>query len=63
MSSSHLHLPGYEKVEGLALLLMELADDSDFHIIPAHLTEKLVTAAGQLHERDKSATNFIKKYE
>ena len=63
MSSSHLHLPGYEEVEGLALLLLELADDSDSHIIPAHLREKIVTAAGQLHDHDKSARNFIKKYE
>ena len=41
MSSSHLHLPGYEEVEGLALLLMELADNNDFHIIPAHLERSL----------------------
>ncbi len=32
-------------------------------IIPAHLREKIVAAAGQLQEHDKSARNFIKKYE
>lgn len=63
MSSSHLHLPGYEEVEGLALLLLELADDSNAHIIPAHLRQKITKAAGQLHEHDKSARNFVKRYE
>lgn len=63
MSSSHLHLPGYEEVEKLALLLLQLADEGDSHIIPAELRKKIVAAAGQLHDHDKSARNFVKKYE
>ena len=63
MSSSHLHLPGYEEVERLALLLVQLADDTNCHIIPAHLRQNIAEAAGQLHEHDKSVQNFVKKYE
>ena len=63
MSPTHLHLPGYEEVEALALLLMPLADDSDNHMIPPLLRNKLVTAASALHEHDRSAKKFIKRYE
>ncbi|XP_042599641.1 uncharacterized protein LOC109067456 [Cyprinus carpio] len=37
MTQSHLHLPGLEEVEALALLILELADNSDRHLVPADL--------------------------
>ncbi|XP_033127090.1 uncharacterized protein LOC117124863 isoform X2 [Anneissia japonica] len=62
MSPSHLHLPGYEEVERLALLLLELADESNSHIIPVPLRQKIAKAAQEIHEHDKSSKNFVKKY-
>ncbi|XP_038142164.1 uncharacterized protein LOC119784266 [Cyprinodon tularosa] len=63
MSQRHLHLPGIVEVEALAVLLLELTDDSDHHhLMPVALRQKIVTA-GSLHEHDKTATNFVKKYE
>ena len=59
----HFHLPGYEEVEQLALLLIKLADDSDEHLIPADLRLKISTAAAALSDHDKSAKSFVKKYE
>ena len=59
----HLHLPGYEEVEQLALLLIKLADDSDEHLIPADLRLQISTAAAALSDHDKSAKSFVKKYE
>ncbi len=32
MRHRHLHLPGIEEVEALALLLLELADNSNYHL-------------------------------
>ncbi|XP_051801609.1 uncharacterized protein LOC110972432 isoform X4 [Acanthochromis polyacanthus] len=59
-----LHLPGIEEVEALALLLLELADDEDQHyLMPLDLRQKIITAAGSLHEHDKTAANFVKRYE
>lgn len=63
MSQRHLHLPGIEEVETLALLLLELADDSDLHLVPADLRQKITTAASSLHEHDKTAALFVKQYE
>lgn len=63
MAQRHLHLPGIEEVEALALLLLELADNSDHHLVPADLRQKIVTAASALHEHDKTAANFVKKHE
>ncbi|KAI8485803.1 hypothetical protein Bbelb_363550 [Branchiostoma belcheri] len=63
MKYSHLHLPGIEQVEALALLLLELADDTDHHLVPAVLRKKIVTAANSLQDHDKSAVNFVRKYE
>ena len=63
MTPSHLHLPGFEEVEKLALLLLELADDGDHHIIPIPLRQQITTAAAALQDHDKSARNFVKKYE
>ncbi|XP_073718294.1 uncharacterized protein [Misgurnus anguillicaudatus] len=63
MTQSHLHLPGLEEVEALALLLLELADDSDRHLVPADLRLKIATAVAALHEHDRSAANFVKRYE
>ncbi|XP_060757666.1 uncharacterized protein LOC132868641 [Neoarius graeffei] len=58
------HLPGIEEVEALALLLQQLADESDHHhLVPADLRQKIVTAASSLHEHDRTAASFIKKYE
>lgn len=63
VTQRHLHLPGIEEVEALALLLLELADDSDHHLVPVDLKQKIVAAAGSLHEHDKTAANFVKNYE
>ncbi|XDV26692.1 hypothetical protein PO909_030333, partial [Leuciscus waleckii] len=63
MTQSHLHLPGLEEVEALALLILELADNSDRHLVPADLRLKIGTAVGALHEHDRSAGNFVKRYE
>jgi hypothetical protein len=41
MSHRHLHLPGIEEVEALALLLLELADNSNHHLVPADLRQKI----------------------
>ena len=63
MSQRHLHLPGIEEVEALALMLLEVADNSDLHLVPADLRQKIATAAGSLHEHDKTATRLVKQYE
>ena len=63
MTPTHLHLPGFEEVELLALLLLELADDSDCHMIPVSLRKKIAKAAGNPRVYDRSARNFVKKYE
>lgn len=63
MSQRHLHLPGIEEAEAPASLLLQLADDSDRRcLVSANLRQKLVSAAGALHDHDWSAANFIKKY-
>ncbi len=59
----HLHLPGIEEVEALALLLLELADNSDHHLVPADLRQKIAAAASSLHDHDKAAARFVKQYE
>ena len=63
MSHRHLHLPGIEEVEALALLLLELTDDSDLHLVPADLRQKIATTASSLHEHDQTAARFVKQYE
>ncbi|PIK55913.1 hypothetical protein BSL78_07183 [Apostichopus japonicus] len=63
MSPRHLHLPGFEEVERLALLLLQLADDSNRHIVPPSLRREIATAASSLHEHDKSARKFVKRYQ
>ncbi|XP_063743783.1 uncharacterized protein LOC134867272 isoform X2 [Eleginops maclovinus] len=64
MTRSHMHLPGLEEVEALALLLLELADNvGDQHLVPAKLRKKIVAATGSLKDHDKTASNFVKKYE
>ncbi|XP_024153930.2 uncharacterized protein LOC112162354, partial [Oryzias melastigma] len=63
MGCRKLHLPGFKEVENLAMVLLLLVDDSDRHTIPAELRHRIQTAAGQLHEHDKSAVKFVKKYE
>ncbi|KAE8278755.1 hypothetical protein D5F01_LYC23674 [Larimichthys crocea] len=55
ISQRHLHLPGIEEVKALALLLLELADNSDLHLVPVDLRQKIATAASSLHEHDKTA--------
>jgi hypothetical protein len=63
MKPSHLHLHGYEDVQNLALLLLQLSNDGDHHLIPVNLRNKIAEAAGKLAEHDKSARKFVKKYE
>ncbi|CAK6977301.1 uncharacterized protein LOC113098900 isoform X2 [Scomber scombrus] len=58
MTHRHLHLPGIEEVEALAVLLLELADDSDLLLVPADLRQK-----NALHDHDKTAAHFVKRYE
>jgi len=57
-SFTHLHLPGFQEVENLALLLLQLADDSNRYIIPADLRQNIASAAGARHEHDRSSRNF-----
>ena len=57
-SFSHLHLPGFQEVENMALLLLQLADDSNRYIIPTDVRQRIVSAAGTLHSR-----NFRRQYE
>ncbi|XP_077094294.1 uncharacterized protein LOC143746357 [Siphateles boraxobius] len=59
----HLHLPGIEEVEALALLLLELANNSDHHLVPADLRQKIAAAASSLHDHDETAARFVKRYE
>ncbi|KAK7123941.1 hypothetical protein R3I93_022145 [Phoxinus phoxinus] len=61
MTQSHLHLPGLEEVEAVALLLLERADNSDRHPVPADPRLKIGTAVGALYEHDRSAANFVKR--
>ena len=55
-SFSHLHLPGFQEVENLALLLLQLADDGNRYIIPGDLSQRIVSAAAALHEHYLSVT-------
>eukprot|EP00058_Branchiostoma_floridae_P002213 XP_002587701.1 hypothetical protein BRAFLDRAFT_127391 [Branchiostoma floridae] len=48
MTRSHMHLPGLEAVEALALLLLELADKSDHHLVSAKLRGRIVKATGAI---------------
>lgn len=63
MTHLHLHLPGIEEVEALAMLLLELADDSDRLLVPADLRQKIAAAANALHDYDKTTARFVKRYE
>ncbi|XP_078597974.1 uncharacterized protein LOC144874025 [Branchiostoma floridae x Branchiostoma japonicum] len=63
MTRSHMHLPGIEAVEALALLLLELADNSDHHLVSAKLRGMIVKATGALLDHDKTAAGFVKEYE
>ena len=63
MTHRHLHLPGIEEVEALAGLLLKLADDSDLLLVPANLRQKITAAANALHDHDKTAARFVKRYE
>jgi len=59
-----LHLPGFEEAQTLAVALSELADSSGRrYIVPLQLRTRIMEACGRLHEHDKSASNFVKKYE
>ena len=62
MRNRHLHLPGFEKVEALALLLVKLTEGEQY-LIPLGLREQISKAAGELAEHDRSARNFVKQYE
>ena len=62
-SRPHLHLPGYEEVEQLAILLVKLADSDDQLAIPKDLRRQISTALAALHEHDRSARSFAKSYE
>lgn len=63
MTQSHLQLPGLQEVEALALLLLQLADDTDRHLVPADLRVKIASAVSALYDHDRSAANFVKQYE
>ena len=62
-SRPHLHLPGYEEVEQLALLLVKLADGTEEHMIPTELRIQISNALAALPEHDRSARSFVKRYE
>lgn len=40
-----------------------LADNSDLHLVPVDLRQKITTTASSLHEHDKTAARFVKQYE
>ncbi len=62
MKPSHLHLPGFDDIQNLALLLLQLSGDSDLHLISVDLLRNKTTeAAGKLEEHDKSGRKFVKK--
>lgn len=61
MTSHHLHLPGFDKVEALSLLLLKLVD-SEQHPVPAELRDSIAKAACELAEHNRSARNFVKRY-
>ncbi|XP_072178824.1 uncharacterized protein [Diadema setosum] len=63
MGPQYLHLPGFEEVEQFALLLVKLTDDTDQHLIPTDFCLQISKAVAALHDHDKSARSFIKKYE
>ena len=44
MKPNHLHLPGYDDVENLALLIGQLQEIHDNHLIPVNLTSKIAEA-------------------
>jgi len=46
-SFTHLHLPGFQ--QNLALLLIQLADDSNRYITPADLCQNTASDAGAMH--------------
>lgn len=57
-----LHLPGFQEVEALAVLLVKQAE-GDRHLIPVELRSEIGMASIRLHDHDRSARNFVKKYE
>lgn len=63
MPPGPLHLPGFEEVERLALVLVDLADDSDRHIVSASMRQRIATAASHLKEHDKSSKKFVREYQ
>ena len=58
MTASKLHLPGYEEVENLALVLLELTDSGDRHIVPADVRQKITTAVSKLHDHGRTSNSF-----
>lgn len=63
LAPSHLHLPGFEKVESLALALLSLADEGDKHIVSAADRNNIKCCFNQLPDYDRSLRKFVKKYE
>ena len=63
LSPSHLHLAGFEKVEALALALLELADDGDQHFVSATNRQRILSCFDQLPDYDRSLRQFVKQYE
>ena len=56
--SGHLHLPGFQVVEDLALLLLKLMDDTEHRIIPVDLRQEIGQTGGSLEDHDHSNKNF-----
>ncbi|KAL2076482.1 hypothetical protein ACEWY4_027946 [Coilia grayii] len=63
MTHRHLHLPGIEEVEALAMVLLELADNNDHILVSADLRQRIASAANSLHDHDKTGARFAKQYE
>lgn len=63
LSASHLHLPGFEEVEALALALLRLSDEGDKHIVSATDRHRIQSCFNKLKDHDKSVSKFVKKYE
>ena len=62
--NAKLRLPVFMEVEKLAIALMKLATPGeDNMVVPTHVRSEIVAAYDALHDHDRSAVKFRKKYE
>lgn len=63
LAPSHLHLPGFEEIEQLAMALLQLAVDGDQQILSATDRQMILTCFDKLKDHNRSVRKFVKKYE